>query len=193
MWQRLLISRKAAKQSSACRVSGHKGLRTRCVEPREFEREKRGAYPLQLAFPTASWSSYSPSSTEGSYSDASCTSFSSPSYSETDQSQCSSCELTCSVGSPEAYAGDREAASASHLCRSGGGKLRRLKRWCNVWRFFKPWKHLGSRESRRTARSHALLYLALTDPALSTSALFSTDKHAQQGFFNASGEQGEAL
>ncbi|KAL8273839.1 hypothetical protein Esti_002162 [Eimeria stiedai] len=58
--------------------------------------------------------------------------------------------------------------------RSGGGVFSDLQERLASQELSKPWQRLGGRESRRAARSHALLYLALTDPVLSATALLCT-------------------
>ncbi|KAL8436177.1 hypothetical protein ACSSS7_001907 [Eimeria intestinalis] len=56
----------------------------------------------------------------------------------------------------------------------------------------KPWQRLGGRESGRAARSHALLYLALTDPVLSATALLSPST-AKRNCANPCKKEGSAL
>ncbi|KAL8454271.1 hypothetical protein Emed_000380 [Eimeria media] len=73
--------------------------------------------------------------------------------------------------------------------RSGGGVFSELQGWFTSQELSKPWQRLGGGEGRRAAWSHALLYLALTDPVLSATALVST-KTAKRHCANPSKKEG---
>ncbi|OEH75908.1 hypothetical protein cyc_05445 [Cyclospora cayetanensis] len=133
--------------------------------------------PLPLAFPTASWSSYHPSDLENSYDDVSSKSYQFGSYSHSYESPSQgSSESSQTATFPRlATALSLPASVAPDTCWPEGSRTQ-LKVRRSFWKSPKPWKCAGGRERRNTTRANALLYLALTEPALSTSALLVTQQ-----------------
>lgn len=189
MRRRLPFGREAQRQ----KVADTQKRENYASKPQERERENGSMRPLQLIFPTASWSSYHPSDMETSHSEASSKSAPCPCYSQSAQSEYEgSFERGRSGDSLRPRASRPVPGSALRGSRwSGGGMSARLKQCCNLWSRSTPWTLVGGRKTRNTARSHALLYLALADPVLSTSALLATEERTQGGFPTACATHGE--
>lgn len=147
------------------------------------ENERGGLRPLPLLFPTASWSSYHPSDLDSSsYDEGSSKTFNSTIYSHSDNS----CYDELSESEPTG-ASSRISTILS-LVRGGdhqdvvhapdGRSPQRAKRrrFAKSFRPWKPWRFSASRRSRTPERAHALLCLALSDPALSTAALLASEQ-----------------
>lgn len=154
---------------------------TQCVDSSRKEekdtQEGGGMQPLPLAFPTASWSSYHPSDLESSYSDSSCKSLHSGTYSHTSESTYEDLSL-----SPDNDGSPRQSTILSlrgtDTRQLPYGKTTQLKSRCAFGKYpkhWRPWRLGASRENQIPERANAMLYLALTDPVLSTSVLLATD------------------
>ncbi|KAL8425736.1 hypothetical protein Efla_003114 [Eimeria flavescens] len=178
MWHRLPVGHRVHKEEAGGELRNTPSCSQRFKGSLEYAHQERGMQPLELFFPTETWSSHHLSDVDRINSVASSHSF--RSRDPAGQSTVTSREAANSAESSRSQAeAALRGAAPGDLVRPADGFFSGLEEWWGRRRGRTPWGRLGGRESRRTARSHALLYLALTDPALSSTALLSTDKPAQ--------------